>query len=147
MRFLIAGLAMLVATSVAAHDETSNHAHDSVAPAADASIVEKRIHRFKQSGAAIQSIFKEHLGADDFAAIGDAAKLIADWADVMPDYFPAGSTSAGARDEIWADFDDFKAKAADNAKAARDLQQLALAGTDKAAMVAAAKRKRRPPSA
>ena len=140
MRFLIAGLAMLVATSVAAHDETSNHAHDSVAPAADASIVEKRIHRFKQSGAAIQSIFKEHLGADDFAAIGDAAKLIADWADVMPDYFPAGSTTAGARDEIWADFDDFKAKAADNAKAARDLQQLALAGTDKAAMVAAAKK-------
>ena len=140
MRFLIASLAMLVATSVAAHDETSNHAHDSVAPAADASIVDKRIYRFKQSGAAIQSIFKEHLGADDFAAIGDAAKLIADWADVMPDYFPAGSTSAGARDEIWADFDDFKAKAADNAKAARDLQQLALAGTDKAAMVAAAKK-------
>ncbi len=140
MRFLIASLAMLVATSVAAHDETSNHAHDSVAPAADASIVDKRIHRFKQSGAAIQSIFKEHLGADDFAAIGDAAKLIADWADVMPDYFPAGSTSAGARDEIWADFDDFKAKAADNAKAARDLQKLALAGTDKAAMVAAAKK-------
>lgn len=140
MRFLIAGLAMLVATSVAAHDETSNHAHDSVAPAADASIVDKRIHRFKQSGAAIQSIFKEHLGADDFAAIGDAAKLIADWADVMPDYFPAGSTSAGARDEIWTNFDDFKAKAADNAKAARDLQQLALAGTDKAAMVAAAKK-------
>mgnify|MGYP001300754733 CR=1 FL=1 len=74
MRFLIAGLAMLVATSVAAHDETSNHAHDSVAPAADASIVDKRIHRFKQSGAAIQSIFKEHLGADDFAAIGSGTR-------------------------------------------------------------------------
>ena len=140
MRFLIAGLAMMVATSVAAHDETSDHSHASVEPAADASIVEKRVHRFKQSGAAIQSVFKEHLGNDDFAAIAEAATLMADWADVMPDYFPAGSTSPGARDDIWADFEDFKSKAADNAKAARDLQQLALAGTDKSAIAAAAKK-------
>ena len=140
MRFLIAGIAMLVATSVTAHDETSTHSHVSGAPAADASIVDKRVHRFKQSGAAIQSVFKEHLGADDFAAIAEAATLIADWADVMPDYFPAGSTSPGARDEIWADFDDFKSKAADNAKAARDLQQLVLASTDKGAIVATAKK-------
>ena len=48
MRFLIAGLAMLVVTSVAARDETSAHSHDSVEPAADASIVE-RVHRFKQA--------------------------------------------------------------------------------------------------
>ena len=87
------------------------------------------MHRFKQSGAAIQSVFKQHLGNDDFAAIAEAATLIADWADVMPDYFPAGSTSPGARDDIWDDFDDFKSKAADNAKAARELHQLALAGT------------------
>ena len=140
MRFLIAGLAMMVATSVAAHDETSDHSHASVEPAADASIVEKRVHRFKQSGAAIQSVFKEHLGNDDFAAIAEAATLMAGWADVMPDYFPAGSTSPGARDDIWADFNDFKSKAADNAKAARDLQQLALAGTDKSAIAAAAKK-------
>ena len=140
MRFLIAGLAMMVATSVAAHDETSDHSHATVEPAADASIVEKRVHRFKQSGAAIQSVFKEHLGNDDFAAIAEAATLMAGWADVMPDYFPAGSTSPGARDDIWADFDDFKSKAADNANAARDLQQLALAGTDKSAIAAAAKK-------
>ena len=140
MRFLIAGLAMMVATSVAAHDETSDHSHASVEPAADASIVEKRVHRFKQSGAAIQSVFKEHLGNDDFAAIAEAATLMAGWADVMPDYFPAGSTSPGARDDIWGDFDDFKSKAADNANAARDLQQLALAGTDKSAIAAAAKK-------
>lgn len=140
MRFLIAGLAMMVATSVAAHDETSDHSHASVEPAADASIVEKRVHRFKQSGAAIQSVFKEHLGNDDFAAIAEAATLMAGWADVMPDYFPAGSTSPGARDDIWAEFDDFKSKAADNANAARDLQQLALAGTDKSAIAAAAKK-------
>ena len=140
MRFLIAGLAMMVATSVAAHDETSDHSHASVEPAANASIVEKRVHRFKQSGAAIQSVFKEHLGNDDFAAIAEAATLMAGWADVMPDYFPAGSTSPGARDDIWADFDDFKSKAADNANAARDLQQLALAGTDKSAIAAAAKK-------
>ena len=140
MRFLIAGLAMLAVTSVAAHDETSTHSHDSVEPAADASIVEKRVHRFKQSGAAIQSVFKEHLGNDEFAAIAEAANLIADWADVMPDYFPAGSTSPGARDDIWDDFEDFKSKAADNAKAARALQKLALAGSDKTAITAAAKK-------
>ncbi len=140
MRFLIAGLAMLVATSVAAHDETSDHSHASVEPSADASIVEKRAHRFKQSGAAIQSIFKQHLGNDNFAAIAEAATLIADWADVMPDYFPAGSNSSGARSDIWADFDDFKSKAADNAKAARELHQLALVGTDKGAIATAAKK-------
>lgn len=58
MRFLIAGLAMLVATSVAAHDETSDHSHASIEPPVNASIVEKRVYRFKQSGAAIQSVFK-----------------------------------------------------------------------------------------
>ncbi|CAI8425721.1 MAG TPA: cytochrome C556 [Rhodobiaceae bacterium] len=148
MRFLAIGLSMFVAVavsistsvSVVAHDETSNHSHDSVAPPENASIVDKRIHRFKQSGGAIQSIFKEHLGADDFGAIADAAKLIGDWAEEMPAHFPAGSESAGARAEIWADFDDFKAKAADNAMAARALQKLAMAGTDKGAIAAAAKK-------
>ncbi len=140
MRFLIAGLAMLVATSVAAHDETSDHSHASIEPPVNASIVEKRVYRFKQSGAAIQSVFKQHLGNDDFASIAEAATLIADWADVMPDYFPAGSTSPGARDDIWADFDDFKSKAADNSRAARDLYQLALVGTDKGAIETAAKK-------
>ena len=140
MRFLIAGLAMLVATSVSAHDETSDHSHASVEPPAGASIVDKRVHRFKQSGAAIQSVFKQHLGNDDFAAIAEAATLIVDWADVMPDYFPAGSASPGARDDIWADFEDFESKAADNAKAARELHQLALAGIDKGAIATAAKK-------
>ena len=56
-------------------------------------LVEKRIKRFKQSGADIQAIFKKHIAAGDYVAIEKAATRIADWADVMPNYFPAGSSS------------------------------------------------------
>ena len=87
------------------------------APSDVASAEKERIARFKASGGDIQAIFKKHLGAGDYAAIEAAATRLADWADEMPSYFPAGSDSEGAKPEIWEDFDDFKAKAAANAAA------------------------------
>lgn len=115
------------AVSVEAGDETSTD-----------TIVERRIKRFKTSGSDIQAIFKKHLGAGDYAAIDAAATRIGDWADVLPDHFPAGSSSEGAKPEIWLDFDDFTAKASANAQAARKLSVAAKSG-DKAAVVGAAK--------
>ena len=108
------------------------------APSDVASAEKERIARFKASGGDIQAIFKKHLGAGDYAAIEAAATRLADWADEMPSYFPAGSDSEGAKPEIWEDFDDFKAKAAANAAAARQLQKMA-SGQNKADTVSAAK--------
>ena len=55
--------------------------------AAPEMLVEKRIKRFKQSGGDIQAIFKKHIAAGDYVAVEKAATRIADWADVMPNYF------------------------------------------------------------
>lgn len=104
----------------------------------ESAIVEQRVKRFKQSGADIQSVFKKHLPAKNFAAIEAAAVRMAVWAAQMPDAFPEGSTSKGARDTLWENFPDFKAKAEANEAAARNLK--AVAGTqDMQKIVAAAK--------
>jgi cytochrome c556 len=104
-------------------------------------IVEQRVKRFKQSGADIQAVFKKHIPAKDFAAIEAAAQRMAAWADDMPDSFPPGSKSVGARASLWDDFADFKTKAAAQATAARNLQAAASAGSGDVAQVAAAAKK------
>ncbi len=90
--------------------------------------VEDRIARFKQSGADIQAIFKVHLPAKDFDAIGAAANKMAMWGQDMTRYFPAGSTSEGAKAEIWQDFADFTAKAAAFSQASQELVATAAGG-------------------
>ena len=62
----------------------------------ESAIVEQRVKRFKQSGADIQSVFKQHIPSKNFGAIEAAAMRIAIWASQMPDAFPEGSTSVGA---------------------------------------------------
>lgn len=74
-------------------------------------IVEKRVNRFKQSGADIQAIFKKHLANANFVAIEDAALRMAQWGKQMPDAFPESSNSVGADPAIWENFEDFTAKA------------------------------------
>ena len=102
-------------------------------------IVEKRVKRFKQSGADIQAVFKKHLPAGDYASIEAAALRMAAWGDEMPDAFPTGSRSVGADDALWDNFSDFKAKAEAMASASRALKAAAGSG-DKASVTAAAKR-------
>ena len=101
-------------------------------------IVEQRVTRFKQSGGDIQSVFKKHLPAGNFAAIEEAALRMAAWADEMPDAFPPGSTSVGADNDIWQNFPDFKSKAEAMATAARELKAVA-GSADKGMTAAAAK--------
>ena len=102
-------------------------------------MVEKRVKRFKQSGADIQAVFKKHLPAGDYAAIEAAALRMAAWGDEMPDAFPAGSRSVGADDALWDNFPDFKAKSEAMAEASRALKAAAGSG-DKVSVAAAAKR-------
>ena len=146
---IVAGMALALPAHSAGHgvhhddDDHGSHHGDAVSVEAGDetstdTIVERRIKRFKSSGSDIQAIFKKHLGAGDYAAIDAAATRIGDWADVLPDHFPAGSSSEGAKPEIWLDFDDFTAKASANAQAARKLSVAAKSG-DKAAVVGAAK--------
>ena len=134
LKFLFSGVALAV---LAASSTMSVSAHE---PGSyESPIVEKRVKRFKQSGGDIQAVFKKHLPAGDYAAIEAAAGRMAAWADDMPDAFPAGSRSVGAKNDIWDNFSDFETKAKAMASAARALQTAAASG-DKGAVAGAAKR-------
>ena len=139
MRVLMSALAVSAILSVTMTGQLSAGHHLAGENASPEMLVEKRIKRFKQSGADIQAIFKKHIAAGDYVAIEKAATRIADWADVMPNYFPAGSSSKGARAEIWDNFSDFEAKAQANAKAARAVMMAAQVA-DKKNVVAAARK-------
>ena len=87
-------------------------------PAA-ADVIEERKANFKASNASMRAMGAA-LGAKDFAVITVEAQKIADWATVMPDYFPEGSGSGNtsAKATIWEDFAAFKASAKANHDAA-----------------------------
>ena len=87
-------------------------------PAA-ADVIEERKANFKASNASMRAMGAA-LGAKDFAVITAEAQKIADWATVMPDYFPEGSGSGNtsAKATIWEDFAAFKASAKANHDAA-----------------------------
>ncbi|HAT08050.1 MAG TPA: hypothetical protein DCS39_02185 [Rhodobiaceae bacterium] len=116
---LIVSAALIVpATAVLAHGPGTY----------ESPIVEQRVERFKQSGADIQAIFKNHMGAGNFVAIDKAAELMAAWGKEMPDFFPAGSNSVGADQAIWKNFPDFEIKADAFAIAATELKAAAASG-------------------
>ena len=87
-------------------------------PAA-ADVIEERKANFKASNASMRAMGAA-LGAKDFVVITAEAQKIADWATVMPDYFPEGSGSGNtsAKATIWEDFAAFKASAKANHDAA-----------------------------
>jgi len=87
-------------------------------PAA-ADVIEERKANFKANNMSMRAMGAA-LGANDFAVITAEAQKIADWAAVMPDYFPESSSSGNtsAKAAIWEDFDAFKASAKANHEAA-----------------------------
>ena len=68
--------------------------------------------------------------AGNFDAAISQATTIANWARVMPDYFPANSVKGDtkARADIWIDFDGFQSRASANEKAALTLISTAKTG-------------------
>ena len=70
------------------------------------------------------------IGGGDFEKVVTQATTIADWARMMPNYFPENSDSGDtkARADIWMDFDDFKNHASANEKAALTLITTAKTG-------------------
>ena len=96
---------------------------------AQSAVIAERKANFKANAAAMKAI-NAALSDGDFDALITPAKIIADWAHVMPDYFPANSVMGDtkARADIWANFDDFKNRASANEKAA--LKLISTAETD-----------------
>jgi cytochrome c556 len=84
-----------------------------------AGVIEDRKANFKANNGHMRAIGGA-IGSGDFDLIKSRAGKIAEWAAVMPDYFPEGSlgSDSSAKPEIWEAFDEFKAAAQDNHDAA-----------------------------
>ena len=96
---------------------------------AQADVIAERKANFKANAAAMKTI-NAALSGGDFDALITQAKIIADWAEVIPDYFPANSVMGNtkARADIWVNYDDFKSRASANEKAALQLISTAKTG-------------------
>ena len=89
---------------------------------AQADLIAERKANFKANAAAMKAI-NAALGGGDFDTVITQATTIANWARVMPTYFPENSDSGDtkARADIWMDFDGFKSRASANEQAALTL--------------------------
>ena len=78
-------------------------------------VIAERKANFKANAVAMKAIHAV-LGGGDFDAAITQAKIIANWAKVMPDYFPENSDigDTKARADIWMDFDGFQSRASTN---------------------------------
>ena len=96
---------------------------------AQGDVIAKRKSNFKANAEAMKAI-NASLGGGDFDTVITQATTIADWARVMPDYFPENSDSGDtkARADIWMDFDGFKSRASANEQAALTLISTAKTG-------------------
>jgi cytochrome c556 len=96
---------------------------------AQADVIAERKANFKANAAAMKAI-NAALGGGDFDTVITQATTIADWARVMPNYFPENSHSGDtkARADIWMDFDGFKSRASGNEQAALTLISTAKTG-------------------
>ena len=81
----------------------------SVPVVVQADVIAERKANFKANAAAMKAI-NAALGGGDFDTVITQATTIADWARVMPDYFPENSDSGDTkpRANIWMDFDGFR---------------------------------------
>lgn len=97
-------------------------------------IIKERMERFKENKEGMKAI-KGNL-AKDPTVIAQKASDIETWANEMVDFFPEGSNQAPseALSAIWANFEDFTAKAVANAKAASDLKTLSQSGANQSAL-------------
>ena len=102
-------------------------------PLVAADLVKTRKANFKQNAAILKAV-RNQISMEEWQELADGAQKIADWANDMPDYFPASATSRGALPSIWENFDDFKSKASANHQAALALRDAALSRDGDAVM-------------
>ena len=102
-------------------------------PAFASDLVDTRKANFRENVTILKAI-RGQIGSEDWQGIADGAQKIADWAEKMPELFPASAPSRGALPAIWKNFDDFKTIAMDNHKAALALKDAALSKDGDAVM-------------
>lgn len=88
--------------------------------AASADVITERQANFSASGKSLRMIGGA-IGEGNFAFIEAEAAKLAKWADMMPEFFPAGSESPKASPDIWNEFEQFTQLSADFGAAARAL--------------------------
>jgi cytochrome c556 len=96
-------------------------------------LVDIRKANFRENVTILKAI-RGQIGSEDWKGIADGAQKIANWAEKMPEFFPASAPSRGALPAIWENFDDFKTIAMDNHKAALGLKDAALSKDGDAVM-------------
>lgn len=92
-----------------------------------ADVVSERQANFSASGKALRMMGRA-IGSGDFDFVEAEASKLAKWADMMPDFFPAGSESPKASPAIWTEFDRFTQLAVDFGDASRALAAAAKTG-------------------
>ena len=93
-------------------------------PAISAGIVDKRKENFQENKENMKNIYQA-IKANDLDQIIESSNKIELFASEMADYFPVNSSSRGASDDIWTNFDGFKKKAQANETTAKLLKNAA----------------------
>ena len=90
-------------------------------PALGLEIIDKRKQLFQENKDHMRFIYKA-MQSGDMDPIINSAMAIEKFASEMPEYFPEGSGSRGASDNIWSDFEGFIKLAKANQLAAKQLK-------------------------
>ena len=93
-------------------------------PAIGAGIVDKRKENFQTNKESMKNIYQA-IKVNDLQKIIESSNKIELFASEMVDYFPVDSSSRGASDDIWTNFDGFKERAQENETAAKLLKNAA----------------------
>ena len=93
-------------------------------PAIAAGIVDKRKDNFQENKESMKNIYQA-INGNDLQQIIESSNKIELFASEMVEYFPVGSSSRGASDDIWTNFDGFKERAKKNETAAKLLKNAA----------------------
>jgi cytochrome c556 len=90
-------------------------------PAFSSELIDKRKENYQANKDHMRLIYNA-IKSNDLDQVIKSANVIESFAATMPSFFPEGSESRGASDNIWLDFGGFEKSAKANEKAARALK-------------------------
>ena len=90
-------------------------------PAFSSELIDKRKENYQANKDHMRLIYNA-IKSNDLDQVIKSADVIESFAATMPSFFPEGSESRGASDNIWLDFSGFEKSAKANEKAARALK-------------------------
>ena len=90
-------------------------------PAFGSDLIDKRKENYQANKDHMRFIYNA-IKSGDLDQVIKSSVIIENFASEMPSYFPEGSESRGASDNIWLDFNGFEKSAKSNEKAAEALK-------------------------